>query len=420
MVVSKVEFILNIPPNQIEQARSLFMYTLISFFLSLYSSLINVTLYAKNRLDYLNIIKILRIGVKVIFTVLFFEILAQEVYYIGYASVLSEIIVLLTSIYLYRRTIFKGVRVSYRFFEKTALWSMFNMTIWVVVHQIGDTFLYRIDNILVNKFWSTRESGILGAFSEFGTYVMIVVSVISSLFGPLILIAYSKGNQREVKELAIRNSLIVGVSASLLVGILVGFSRPIIGLWLGYEYTDFNNWFVLKLITIPFYVAAGIFSFVNRAMNKVFLPAVITVLFGIINLIVSYLILLLNYKNHIFITYMLMSSAIFIILQSYFLNAYSIIRVYPDIKIKLISGFLKILTSLFVVTAMSFFYGEIFKTRNLFEVILGIASVFFVTFPVLFFIVFKHSERIFVKEQLLIILNRFQGSDRNFNYCARL
>lgn len=404
--VSEIDHIFNIPIEYIDQAKMLFAFTLLSFILSLYASLINITLYAKNRLDALNVINSLRIGIKVILTVTFFEILSNEVSYIGYANFFSELIVLITSIYYYRTTVDKNVKISFRFFEKTALVSMLSMSIWVIVHQLGDTALYRIDNILVNKFWSTRESGILGAVSEFGTYVMMVVSVISSLFGPLILIAYSNDNQVRVKELAIRNSLMVGIIASLLVGILVGFSKPLLGLWLGYEYVNYSNWFILKQVTIPFYVAAGVFAFVYRAWNKIFIPAIITLVIGLLNFIISYLILYYGDKSEIFITYMLITSVLFILIQSYGLNAFWFSKLYPEVKKSVFYGFVKIFVALLITILIGIFYNYLFNVSNLAQLALGAGVAGSLAIPLIVFILFTANDRKIIFDYMSLTLSK--------------
>jgi membrane protein EpsK len=210
LLVSNVDKIFNIPEAIVPQAKTLFTFTIISFLLSLFSSLLNITLYARNRLDLMNLVKCTRVLIKVSITVLFFESIQKNVAFIGYANIITEVVIIIFSIYLYRKTAEKEVNISFKYLQKTALVSVSTMTFWVIVHQIGDTGLYRVDNILVNKFWSSTESGILGAFTEFGTYVTSVVAVISTLFGPLILMAYSNSDHKKVKTLAMDNSLLVG------------------------------------------------------------------------------------------------------------------------------------------------------------------------------------------------------------------
>ena len=60
-IIVKIENIFNIPDEYIYDAKLLFSFIFLGFFLSLYSSIINITLYANNRLDSLNVIGISRL-----------------------------------------------------------------------------------------------------------------------------------------------------------------------------------------------------------------------------------------------------------------------------------------------------------------------------------------------------------------------
>ena len=400
LFVLNVDSILNIPIEYVDHAKLLFSFTLFGFILSLYSSLINITLYAENRLDVLNLLAILRLGVKVILTLLFFENISIEVSYIGYSNFLSELLVLIVSLLYYKKTINNKVNISVSFYDKASTFGILSMAVWVVVHQLGDTALYRTDNVLVNKFWSTRESGILGALSELGNYVLLTVGVISSLFGPLILKAYSIGDHNQVKKLAVKYSLLVGILSSILVGVLIGFSKPLIGIWLGEEYKLYSDWFVLKLIVIPFYAASGVFAFVYKSWNKIRIPAIITVVIGLMNFLICTYILNIGANSEEYISYMLVASVFFILLQSYGLNAFWFANLYPEVKINILRvGFL-ILLALLITCIFSYIYNKIFKIQNAAQFAIGTIAVVCSVIPILFKAFWKITERKIILEYI--------------------
>jgi len=400
-IVIRINWLFNIPPQYIHSAKILFFYTILSFILSLYSSLFNITLYALNRLDLLNIIKIIRVIIKVGFTVFFFKSIQQSVEFIGYANILTETLVLILSIYYFRKTTTRNISIALKYFEKNALVSLGIMTLWVLVHQIGDTGLYRIDNILVNNFWSTKESGTLGALTEIGTYVMLVVSVIGSLFGPLILIAYSKGNHEQLIKLALDNSLIVGLITALLVGLLIGFAKPIIRLWLGEEFVRYSSWFILKQVTLPFYAAAGIYAFVYKAWNRVIMPAIATLIIGLVNFAVSFLICKQSAGSENIIIWILISAVVFIVIQSYGLNSYCFYKLYPEISLgRMLLIFVKIFAGMLITTSFGFGYLALFSIQNLFQLFLGLSAVSIIGI----FLLYQLLERV-QKAEIISMLN---------------
>jgi O-antigen/teichoic acid export membrane protein len=407
-VILNIESVFNIPNSFIKASQLLFTFTVLSFILSLYSSLYNITLYTQNRLDLLNVIKIARIAIKIAFTIVFFEYFEKDIAYIGYANFLTELFVLALSIYYYRLTVDQRIRLSFSSYNKIAMLSMLSMSWWVIVHQLGDTGLYRIDNILVNHFWSTRESGILGALTEFGSYVMAVVTVLSSLFGPLILIAYSDSDHQRVKELTLNNSLLVGVLAALFTGMLIGFAQPVIRLWLGAEYVEYQSWFILKQVTLPFYAAAGVFAFVYRAWNRVIWPAIFTLIMGASNLLLAYIVCKMSNGSEHFILAVLIIATFFILSQSYFLNAFFFLKLYKEVGVKtLIVVFLKILAGLACASLLSVSYNQVFKVFGVLELFIGMAVVTALFSGLSYFILLNHLQRRMILGYLSSISNFF-------------
>jgi hypothetical protein len=125
--------------------------------------------------------------------------------------------------------------------------------------------------------------------------------VITSLFGPLILMAFSQKNHHEVKKIVLNNSLIVGLITTILVSLIISFSNEFLSLWLGNNFEKYSNWLIFKLIDLPFYASAGMYAFVYRAWNLVKIPAIFTLIIGIINITGTYMICVNSNKNLIYI-----------------------------------------------------------------------------------------------------------------------
>lgn len=393
LIVWKVETIFNIPEKLILSTKILFLFTFFGFFSSLITSFFSIVLYAKNQLDLLNKINILRVSSKVILNIALFELLFVDIKFVGIGNFIGESIVLLYAYVLFRRNIHPEVIVRLRKYEKFVFSSLLTMTLWVIIHQIGDLAIYKTDILFVNKFWSTVESGILGAISDFGTYIMMIIGVVSSLFGPLILIAYSKENHDEVKRLALTNTLLVGLITSLIVSVLIGFSYEFLFLWLGEQFASKHLWLDIKLVTLPFYAAAGIFAFVYRSWNRVKLPAIITLSLGVIAIIVTYLISSSSHTDSS-IQYILISNAIITLLQTFVLGGFMIMSIYPDIKISsLLKIGLKMIGFMFSIIILSRVITNYITISNWFVLILCIATVGLFGALFMYFVLLKSNQR---------------------------
>lgn len=339
-IISNADSLFKIPLGLLDSARILFGYTILGFIVSLISSLLNVTLYATNRLDLMNVLKIFRTIFKLLFVILAFEVIKVDISFVGLANLLTEGLVLIASIFMFFKFKPSAVKVSFAMFDKQVLFSILGMSVWVMIQLCGDTLLYRTDNIIVNHYWGTEASGALGAISEIGNYVSVIVSVIGSLFGPLILTFFAKGEHEKVKSLFLEQSTIVGCLSAILAGVISGFASSILDIWLGNGMGQYSWWLVVKMMVLPFYAAGGILAFVYRSWNKVRFPAIGTIFLGIIDVFI--LICICECEQPIDAMPILVIGAVFSILQCFILNIVTVCKIYKDCKNRFIPIFLKI------------------------------------------------------------------------------
>ncbi|MCT6764016.1 lipopolysaccharide biosynthesis protein [Riemerella anatipestifer] len=331
LIIWKLNIIFNIPNEFINSAKILITFTFLSFLMSLVSSFFGIVLYANNRIDLLNKINILRVSSKVLINVLLFELLFVDVKFVGIGGFIGEILVGIYSYFLFKKVINQNFSIKINKFEGAVFSTLFSTTLWIILHQIGDLAIYKTDILFVNKFWNTSYSGILGAISSFGSYIMMLIGVISSLFGPLILIAYSKNNHKEVKELALNNSLLVGLLTALIVSLLIGYSYEFLELWLGSDYAIYHSWLDFKLVSLPFYASSGVFAFVYRSWDRVRFPALTTVFIGLVTIVSTYMISFFSNGSTIYINYILIFNSLFCVLQTFVLGGFMFRSIYSDI-----------------------------------------------------------------------------------------
>lgn len=370
-IVCNVDSIFQIPHNLLDSARILFGYTLLSFVFSLMSSLLNVTLYATNRLDIMNVLKIIRSVFKLFLVILTFEAIRKDVSFVGLANLITEGLILVASYFLFYRFKPYAVRVSLKMFDRVVLFSILGMSIWVLIQLCGDTLLYRTDNLIVNHYWGTISSGALGAVSEIGSYVSVIVSVMGSLFGPLILASFAKGEHDKVKSLFLEQSTIVGCLSAIIAGTISGCSCSILDTWLGNGMAQYSWWLVIKMIVLPYYAAGGILAFVYRSWNKVRLSAIWTIILGVLD--ITILVFVCEFLHPVNALPILLISAVFAILQCFVLNIIVVCKIYKDCRMKFIPICLKITLSFWICYVFGNIFSLMIQINNL--IILGVVLV---------------------------------------------
>ena len=375
-IIKNIDSVFNIPVEYVASSKLLFSFTIFSFFCSLFSSLLNVTLYSKNRLDVMNMIKIIRQVLKLVCIIIFFELVAVDLVYVGLSNLSVEVLVLLISLYYFIKMRPKNLKVGFKYFNKATLIAIFAMTIWTLVHTLGDTAIYRIDNIAVNRLWGIKDSGMLGAISEFGSYILLVTSTFASLFGPLMLIAYSKNRHDEVIDIALNQSYIVGIVSAILAGVLSGFGYPLLKIWINETVAQNSDWLIIKLIPIPFCAAGGVLAFVYRTWNKVKFPAIATLVLGFANIL--FVLLSVSFIESLTVVTVISISSFFAVIQSYYLNSFVVNKIYSGSGRSLLISSIKIIftfASSYAICKMALEYITISSFPELFIGIVFAGSI---------------------------------------------
>lgn len=327
--INHIDSYFDIPRNLLIETKWLFRFTVGSFFISILSNCVNTTLFADNLLDYVNYLKVIRQASKFIANIALFAVLGTNILYIGLASLASELLVLLFSIIFYKKTKPQGISFSLKLYKKSYLLTILGMMTWVLTQRFSDTFLYKIDSVLMNLYFGIKMTGIIGAISEFGSYVVSVTTILSSLFAPLLLISYSKKNFSDYKRMTIDGSYIVGLFTSLLCGLLCGSASTLLRLWLGHGFENYGAWLIIKIVIIPYTTAGALFanSYLYANYNKK--PALASLFLAFINIAINISLLHIFYSVYMFLLICLM----FIIAQGLLMNIYFYNHLYPgDLK----------------------------------------------------------------------------------------
>lgn len=390
--IQNVNYIFDIPHEFLNSAIWLFRFTIISFFLSIISTCINSTLFADNYLDSINYIKLVRQASKLVLNILLFVSFATDILYVGLTNLISEILVLIMSIYYYYEKKPEGIHYKWTWFEMTYLLGMLGMIVWIMLQRFADTFLYKIDSIIMNEYFGIKMTGVIGAISEFGSYVTSITAVFGSLLGPILLINYSKGDMDKYKNITINGSYIIGLISALFCGLLIGSGSQILALWLGREYATYNDWLAIKLIVIPFTAMGSVYAngYVNANKNKY--PAIFSLLISVMNIL--FVIAMLTVIRSILL--FMVVCMIFIIIQGYFMNTYFYSKIYSNKNKNIVVNVIKVMLFCIITSCITFGGMYIIPYSNMVNLI----TVYLLVFSISVII----AEKIFLSTEQRILL----------------
>ena len=139
----------DIPSNQENATRILFLGVISAFLLRAWSSNFGVSIFAYNRLDLLNMINAINILVQVGLIVLLFKLDSPSLVYIGLAYLIAAIVAFAVTVF-FSHKINPHLKVNIKDFRRSKVKEIMGMGGWVIINQIGSLLFLQIDLIVVN------------------------------------------------------------------------------------------------------------------------------------------------------------------------------------------------------------------------------------------------------------------------------
>jgi membrane protein EpsK len=275
--------IINMPAGLETQTRWLFLCTVAAFFLGTLQSPFGVACFCRNRFDLLNTIGLVQQIARVGFVVVFFSILAAQIWQVGVAALLAMFFGWGWSIRLWRR-LTPSLRISLPHFSGRALKNLCAMGGWVGVNYLGVILYLSIDLLVVNRMFGTEAGGRYALVMPWSILLRTLVGVIGTIFGPTMIAYYARNDFDGLALYGRRAVKLVGLLMALPIALICGFSTPLLQTWLGPKFTDLAWLMTLMTVHLSFNLAVTPLFSVQAATNRVRTPALVTVVMGFGNL----------------------------------------------------------------------------------------------------------------------------------------
>lgn len=284
--ISHVYHFISVPNKEKIEAGILFLFVFFGVLVSLISSVFSVSMYANNRIDLMQGVNIVKNLSRLLTIVLIFHYGASSLAVFGYAVFISEIIALLIYI-VYWKAKTPALYINLKSFNTVTLKKIANVSSWLIVDQIGTIILSKSDLLLVNKNFGSDVSGRYAIVTQFSDLLRAMASLVGGVLGPVMMILHSQHNNKKMIELTSVFMTLLSLVLTIPIVLLCVFSKEILTLWVG---NDFNNLSSLMWVLIlPLIINLGtvpLFS-INIALNKVKIPSLSNITFGVLGLLLS-------------------------------------------------------------------------------------------------------------------------------------
>ena len=293
VIVLSVSFskIFQVPAGFETDTGWLFFFVASSSLITSVTSPFLISTFVTHRFDLRNGVRILGKFLQVIILVLCFKYLSPSLEYFGLSLLAMSFFVMGCSILL-TRFLTPQLQVNRRLFNWGALREMRHMSVWITVNQVGELLYLSVSFIVINVFLGPEQVGRYGVIAQWVVLLVSLGVAISTVFTPIAYEYIARNDIGGVVRQTKRATKFVGMCLALPVGLLCGLSTPLLERWLGASFSVLSP--LVWVLVGPRVVTMAVIPMlsISKGMNKVRMPAIVTIAGGATSVVVSIILVL--------------------------------------------------------------------------------------------------------------------------------
>jgi membrane protein EpsK len=255
----------------------------VAFFVTVIGSIFGISAFVHSQFLLSNVAHVAGLLVRLGLICALFFIFPAHLWYAGGGVLAGSVVSLFGLVWLWRR-LTPELQIRAAAFDRSRLRDLLGMGGWIVVNMAGATLLGRVDLIVVNFFFGATMMGGYAAVAQFSVLMEYLVNAAAQVIRPAILIKYAQGDFIALQHLSSRGIKLLGLALALPAGLLCGFSRPLLSIWLGASFGDLSILLVILISHLSLNLSARPLLDVQNAFNKVRNPGIATLISGGVNL----------------------------------------------------------------------------------------------------------------------------------------
>jgi membrane protein EpsK len=286
--IAGVDHLVRIPAGYESATRWLFVGTVAAFLLNQIKSPFFVSCFCLNRLDLQNLVTVAETITRVGLVAFLFLVFAPRIEYAGAAILGGTIVATIGAVWLWR-VLTPDIRIRLTDFNWGMMKNLCGTGGWVIVSQVGIILYLNIDLLVANRLLGPEQSGRYAAVLQFAALLSTLGMTVGEIFAPTMYQRYAHGNYGELANYLNRAIKFVGLVMAWVVGLVCGFAKPLLELWLGPSFGSFAS--LLCLMAVPICITLAMYPLyaVPLAANRVKVPGLVTLVIGVFNLALALL-----------------------------------------------------------------------------------------------------------------------------------
>ncbi|HKS38688.1 MAG TPA: oligosaccharide flippase family protein, partial [Verrucomicrobiae bacterium] len=278
-----LESIVRVPPGFETEARWLFAGIAAAFLLNELKMPFEVSWYCRNRFDLRNLIATGEVLTRVGMVVLLFYALSARIHYVGGAILCGTVVSAAGAVWLWRR-LTPMLRIQIRDFDWRVLKGLASTGGWVIVNHVGAILYLGIDLLVANRLFGAETGGKYAAVLALPMLIQTLGATIGGVFNPTGIYYYARQDIAGLAAYLRRAIKCLGLMLALPIGLVCGFSEPLLRLWLGPAFSEMSPLLFLMVSHLCINMAINPLLGLQITTNRMKVPGVLTLIIGVANL----------------------------------------------------------------------------------------------------------------------------------------
>jgi O-antigen/teichoic acid export membrane protein len=286
--------LLDITGNDARSVRILFMCILGSVLITVWSNVFGVVLMANNRMDLQSLTRIIQSVSQAVLIVILFVAFNPSIIGVGVAY-LSIALATMGMYHMFSRRVSPELKSSRKNFSMNRFKEIAGVSGWNLVNTIGNLLFIQMSLIIANVFFGSAAGGEFSIVASIVSIIVALGTAITNTFSPIVYNKFATGHLKEMTDIAGSAVKIVGMLMAPVLAFICVFSSQALTIWVGEEFAHLSGILWIMLIFMVGFEAIAPVNTISLAHLKIKVPAVMTVVFGILNMALAYAFFRLGY-----------------------------------------------------------------------------------------------------------------------------
>lgn len=280
--------VVKVPAGAEDSVRVLFAFTAAAFLLSTAATAFGVSTFCRNRFDLSYLIAAMGTLIRVGVVVALFQVFTPGLWQVGWGILGASVIAAAAAVWTWRK-LTPELGIAPRLADFDTFKSISQTTGWLLISQVGTLLLVSVDLLVANRMLGPEAAGRYAVVLQWSILLRGVAGGFSGLFAPTVMSLFARGEIDALVRYARRSVKFIGLLLALPVGLVCGFSGPLLRLWVGEGFVSLSP--LMMLLTLPLCVNLAYLPLhhLSLATDKVRLPGIVQLAIGLANIMLAVL-----------------------------------------------------------------------------------------------------------------------------------